>query len=170
MDSSKENLNSETSTIDRRQKKRHAFSATTEVKELATGARSSTRAADLSQKGCYLDSLNPLPIGAKIQVRMIWGGEEVICAGIVRDSHPGMGMGVAFTDMDEGRKALIEKWIKKLDSSEPEKLSPSPRAQASDAAPPNAKDALALRLIELLQKKGLLTSNDVASLLRDEIA
>ena len=170
MDSSKDKLNSETSTIDRRQQKRHAFSATTEVKELATGGRSSTRAADLSQKGCYLDSLNPLPVGAKIQVRIIWGGEEVICTGIVRESHPGLGMGVAFTDMDEGRTALIEKWIKKLDSSEPERLSPSPRAETSNAAPPNSRDALALKLIELMQKKGLLTSNEVASLLRDEIA
>ncbi len=170
LDSNKENVNSEASAIDRRQKKRHAFSATTEVTELATGARSSSRAADLSQKGCYLDSLNPLPIGAKIQVRILWGGTEMTYTGIVRDSHPGLGMGVAFTDLDEGRKALIEKWIQKLDSSEPEKLSAGSNMEDSNSVPPDTRDALALRLIDLLQKKGLLSSNDVASLLRDKIA
>jgi hypothetical protein len=170
LDSRKENLKGETSTIDRRQMKRHAFSATTEVKELATGARSSSRAADLSQRGCYLDSLNPFPVGAKIQVRIMWGGEEVTCAGIVRESHPGLGMGVAFMDMDEGRTALIEKWIQKLGSSESDKISPGSRAENSKSDPTDTRDALALRLIELLQKKGLLNSNDVALLLRDEIA
>ncbi len=169
MDSSKENLNSETSTIDRRQKKRHAFSATAEVKDLASGARSSTRAADLSQKGCYLDSLNPLPKSSMIQVRMNWAGEEVTCSGIVRDSQPGLGMGVAFTELDEAGKAIIEKWIQKLDTSGVEKLSPGSHSKTRDSVPPPAHDALALKLIDLMQKKGQLTSDDVAWLFRDEI-
>jgi hypothetical protein len=166
----KENLKGGVEVEERRRMKRHAFSATTEVVDAATGARLSSRAADLSLNGCYLDSLNPFVVGSKIRIRIAWGGADLTCAAVVRDSQPGMGMGVAFTDLDDARRALIQKWIEKLDSSTVVDLSPSNLSDNFKSAPsPDSRDALAVRLIELLQKKGLLTANDVAGLLRDKI-
>jgi hypothetical protein len=155
---------------DRRQHKRHSFSATAEVVDMVSGARLSTRAADLNEGGCYLDMMSPLPIGSKVRVCIRSGGAELTCTAVVRDSQPGMGMGVAFTDLDEARKALIESWIKRLGSpglADPSVVPPSKNAKP--APPPDQKDALAVKLIDLLHKKGLLSSNDVASLLRDRI-
>jgi hypothetical protein len=150
--------------------KRHAFSATTEVVDVATGARLATRAADLSLNGCYLDSLNPSVVGSKIRLRIMWGGAELTCTAVVRDSQPGMGMGVAFIDLDEARKGLIQKWIEKLDSTvSVELLSSSKADNFKSSNPSDGREALAVKLIELLQKKGLLSNNDVASLLRDKI-
>jgi len=155
---------------DRRQHKRHAFSATAEVVDMASGARLSTRAADLNKGGCYLDMLSPLPIGSKVRVRIISDGADMTCTAVVRDSQPGMGMGVAFTDLDDARSAIIESWIEKLGSPGLADLSPSPRSEiAKPAPPPDQREALAVKLIDLLHKKGLLSSNDVASLLRDRI-
>src|SRR5258708_20155432 len=85
---------------ERRQHKRHAFSATAEVLDMSTGARLSTRAADLNQGGCYLDMMNPLPIGSNVRISISSDGVELRCTGVVRDSQPGMGMGMAFTDLD----------------------------------------------------------------------
>lgn len=154
---------------DRRQHKRHTFSATAEVVEMVSGARLSTRAADLSQGGCYLTSLNPFAIGSNVRVRIRWNGAELTCTGVVRDSKPGMGMGVAFMNLDNARKALIESWIERLGSSALD-LSPSPLSENEKPSPrPDQRDDLAVRLIDLLQKKGLLNSNEVASLLRDRI-
>jgi hypothetical protein len=155
---------------DRRQHGRHAFSATAEVVDMVSGARLSTRAADLNKGGCYLDMMSPLPIGSKVRVCIRSDGAELICTAVVRDSQPGMGMGVAFTDLDEARNTLIESWIKRLGS--PGLADPSvspPSEKAKPAPPPDQKDALAVKLIDLLHKKGLLSSNDVASLLRDRI-
>jgi hypothetical protein len=160
----------EVAIAERRLKKRHAFSATTEVIEFNSGARISTRAADLSQQGCFLDSLNPFAIGTKIRVRIHWDGTELICNAEVRDSQPGFGMGVAFTGLNDPGKALINRWIEKLDSPALSDMSLS--ALSEDAKPTltsEQRDALAVRLIDLLQKKGLLSSNEVASLLRDLI-
>ena len=79
-------------------------------------------------------------------------------------------MGLAFTNLDDAQKALIESWIKKLSSSALANLSPSPLAEnTKPILPPDQGDTLALRLIDLLHKKGVLSSNDVASLLRDRI-
>lgn len=155
---------------ERRQHKRYAFSATTEVVDLATGARLSTRAADLNKGGCYLDMLSPLPIGSKVRIRISSAGGDLACTAMVRDSQPGMGMGVAFTDLNDAQKALIDSWIERLGSSGPAVHSPSPLSESVKAVPPaDQRDALAVKLIDLLHKKGLLSSNDVASLLRDRI-
>jgi PilZ domain-containing protein len=155
---------------DRRQHKRYAFSATAEVVDMVSGARLSTRAADLNKGGCYLDMLNPLPVGSKVRVRILLEGAELTCTAVVRDSQPGMGMGVAFTDLNDTGKALIESWIERMDSSAPANVAPSPLSENAKPAPlPDQKDALAVKLIDLLHKKGLLSSNDVASLLRDRI-
>jgi hypothetical protein len=153
---------------ERRQANRYTFSATAEVVEMVTGVRLSTRAADLSEKGCYLDSLNPFAIGAKVRVRIGWDGAELTCAAVVRDVLPGMGMGVAFTDLNDAQNSLIANWIEKLGSPMHSAHSPSPPLENTKPAPaPHERDALAVRLIDLLQKKGLLSSNDVTSLLRD---
>ena len=155
---------------DRRQHKRHAFSATAEVVDIVSGARLSTRAADLNQGGCYLDLMNALPIGSNVRIRIRSGGAELTCTAVVRDSRPGMGMGVAFTDLDDARKAIIDSWIERLGSTALADLSPSPLSEnAIPAPPPEQRDALAVKLIDLLHKKGLLSSNEVASLLRDRI-
>jgi hypothetical protein len=155
---------------DRRHEDRHTFSATAEVVEMGSGARLATRAADLSQRGCYLDMLNPFPIGTNIRVRILWRGVEVTCTAVVRDSQPRMGMGVVFTDLGDAQKSLIESWIESLGSPAVADLSRLPLSENDKPAPPpDQRDALVVRLIDLLHKKGLLTSNDLTSLLRDRI-
>jgi hypothetical protein len=166
LDSTDKSFKGKAATDDRRQAERHIFSATAEVVEMLSGARLQVRAADLSHKGCYLDSLNPFAIGSKVRVRIRWDDTELTCTGVVRDSQPGMGMGIAFTDMDVARKALIESWIERLASSQPADFSSSPVA---DTPKLDQSDDLAVRLIDLLRKKGMLSSNDVASLLRNRI-
>jgi hypothetical protein len=153
---------------DRRKHQRHVFSATAEVVDLASGTRLTTRAADLNKGGCYLDMLTPLPIGSNVRVHIRAFGGEFMCAAVVRDSQHGMGMGVAFADLDDAQKSLIESWIEKLSSPATAGVSASPAPEtAKPALPVGQRDALAVKLIDLLHKKGLLSSGDVSSLLRD---
>jgi len=166
MDNASKSLEGSVTAGDRRQTNRYSFSETAEVVEMASGARLSARAADLSQKGCYLDTLNPFAAGSNVRLRIRWEGAELNCAAVVRDSQPGMGMGVAFTDLDDVQKALIGGWIERLVAPSHTALSLSPRSENAKPAPTaDERDALAARLIELLHKKGLLSSSDVASLL-----
>lgn len=152
---------------DRRKQKRYTFSATAEVVDLASGARLATRAADLNKGGCYLDMLTPLPIGAQVRVHIQSFGAEFTCTAVVRDSQPGMGMGVAFGNLDDAQMSLIESWIEKLSSPAIAGLSASPAPETAKPQPPEQKGALIVKLIDLLYQKGLLSSSDVSSLLRD---
>lgn len=170
MDSSKKSFKGVANAEDRRQHMRHTLSATAEVVDIASGSRLPTRAADLNKGGCYLDLLNPLPVGSKVRVHINWEGTELICAAVVRDSQPGMGMGIAFTDLDDARRALLDSWIARLGSPAGAGPSVSPSSGSAKAAPlADQTDALAVRLIELLHKKGVLNSNEVASLLRSRV-
>jgi PilZ domain len=154
----------------RRQHERHAFSATAEVVDVISGARFNARAADLNKSGCYLDMLSPLPIGSKVRVHIRTDVAELTCTAVVRDSQPGLGMGVAFTDLDDARNALIESWIERLSSPVPgdRSLSP-PSANTKPLLRPDQKDPLSIKLINLLHKKGVLSSNEVDSLLHERL-
>lgn len=152
---------------DRRKQERYTFSATAEVVDLASGAHLATRAADLNKGGCYLDMLTPLPIGAHVRVHIQAFGAEFKCAAVVRDSQPGMGMGVAFASLDDAQKSLIESWIEKLSSPTIAGLSASPVPETAKPQPLEQRGTLVVKLIDLLYQKGLLSSSDVSSLLRD---
>jgi hypothetical protein len=79
-----------------------------------------------------------------------------------------MGMGVAFAELNDAQKAIIDSWIERLGSPALASHSPSPLSEKAKSVPPHdQREALAVKLIDLLHKKGLLSSNDVASLLRD---
>jgi hypothetical protein len=170
LDKDNESFQGATAVAERREAARHSFSATAEVVEMTSGGRVSTRAADLSQKGCYLDTLNPFPTGTKVQVRIRWDDSEFTCAAEVRDSQAGMGMGVAFTDLDDAQRALIESWVARLVAPPVTAHSPAPHAEdAAPATSPGEQDVLAARLIDLLYRKGLLSSSDVAALLRERV-
>jgi len=147
---------------DRREWARHSFSATAEVEDLRSGARLTARAADLSRKGCYLDSLNPFVVGTSLRLRVVWQGSELNCAATVRDSKPGMGMGVAFTDLDATQIGLVENWIQKLTS--PPTAQASVLATSRDTSLPHDEERI-LRLVQLLEKKGILSADEVAALL-----
>ncbi len=155
---------------DRRQHKRHAFSATAEVVDMVSGTRLPTRAADLNKGGCYLDMMSPLPIGSNVRVRIRSDGDELTCTAVARDSQPGMGMGwPSRTWTRNGKtssKVGSKGWVH-LGLRLPR--CPPPSENVKLAAPPDQRDALSVKLIDLLHKKGLLSSNDVASLLRDRI-
>src|SRR5258708_34587033 len=55
---------------ERREVRRYPFVASAEQIDVNTGTQLSARVSELSLKGCYLDTLNPLPQGTRIRVLM----------------------------------------------------------------------------------------------------
>ena len=62
------------------------------------------------------------------------------------------------------QKYLLQKWIQPFADAEPE-ISRA-RAPSPPEAGPHAGDELAVRLIELLREKGILSYSDAAALLQ----
>jgi hypothetical protein len=72
-----------------------------EVVELPRGARLSARTSDVSRTGCYIGTLNPIPHGSQVRLRITHEDETLeATGGIVYASYGlGMGVGVAFTEV-----------------------------------------------------------------------
>src|ERR1700751_1561905 len=96
---------------ERRSADRHSFTASAEVVELASGARFSTRTTDLGPGGCFVDTMVPFPVGAKLHVRLHKGKTNFETSGIVVYSQHGLGMGIAFSDLAHDRGSVLDSCV-----------------------------------------------------------
>lgn len=72
---------------------------------------------DISLGGCYIQTFSPLPPGTHLAMKVQTKFNEFHCAGNVQASHPGVGMGIQFTDFEQGQRPLLEALIKHLAES-----------------------------------------------------
>jgi hypothetical protein len=97
--------------LDLRRSPRVPFIASAEITELETQVRLPAQTGDISRHGCYMDMVNPLPLGTSVAVRIISdSGTLDATAGVVY-SVPHLGMGLAFQDLEAASRATLEKWL-----------------------------------------------------------
>jgi hypothetical protein len=82
-----------------------------EVVELPRGAKLIARASDVGRHGCYIDTLNPIPEGSHVRVRMNHSHEVFEALGRVVYVSPRMGMGVAFENVSPEELAKLDRWL-----------------------------------------------------------
>lgn len=105
-----------TSARERRTVPRYPLIATAEILELTSEMRFSGRISEISRKGCYVDVMNPLPIGTTIQVRISRDSGSFATTGKVIYADQSMGMGVAFTDAPADQLKILDAWLAELSS------------------------------------------------------
>ena len=98
-------------TVERRIAPRYPMVLSAEVVELPRGARLSARTSDISLTGCYIDTLNPIPQGSEIRLRITHNDEVFEAGGRVVYVSYALGMGVTFTKMTEEQKARLVSWL-----------------------------------------------------------
>jgi hypothetical protein len=100
-----------------RRSPRYPFYASAQIMELQTQTRLSARTSELSRHGCYMDMVNPLPLGTSVKIQLIHHEQTVDAQGHVIYSQPNMGMGVAFDEIEAGHVLVLEKWLDDLSGS-----------------------------------------------------
>ena len=109
-----DNRGAKTAAQERRKAPRYSFSASAEAVHLEADTRLSGRVSDLSRGGCYIDTINPFPVGADVKIRITKGNVSFVAQTSVLYSTPGMGMGLAFTKIDDERLPVLEQWLAEL--------------------------------------------------------
>jgi hypothetical protein len=160
---------SATSEADRRSGDRHIFTASAEVVELSSGARFSTRTTDLGPGGCFIDTLVPLPVGARVHVGVRKGKTQLDTNGVVVYSQAGLGMGIAFDSLDQSQRDALEKWLIEITGSKAIVFSDVTAKPERSAPRSQAGNEIVTRLIGLMISKGLITAAEGASLMFDPI-
>ena len=104
------------SSLGRRAVPRYTLIATAEIVDLASDMRMSGRISEISRKGCYVDVLNPLPVGSLINVRISRDQGTFISPGEIIYVQEGMGMGVGFRDLAADQLKILDSWLAELPS------------------------------------------------------
>jgi hypothetical protein len=99
--------------MERRRALRFPFIADAQVVEIASETKLNARTSDLSTGGCFLDMLNPSPAGSEIRVTISHGGCTFTALGRVVFIAPNMGMGVAFTTIENDQLEVLNNWLSK---------------------------------------------------------
>jgi hypothetical protein len=97
--------------IDRRVAARFPVILVAEVTELPLGTPRTGRTSDISETGCFVDSLHPLSTGSRIRLRLTRGYESFETTATVV-YNPAQGMGIRFDDPVAPKQlAVLHKWI-----------------------------------------------------------
>jgi hypothetical protein len=96
---------------ERRSAPRRQLVLAAEVVDLSHGARLSARTSDISSTGCYIDTLNSVPKGSRIRLRITHYEEVFEAVARVVYVSPGLGMGVAFENVAPEQQARLARWL-----------------------------------------------------------
>ncbi|MGH9678349.1 MAG: PilZ domain-containing protein [Candidatus Acidiferrales bacterium] len=94
----------------RRTTPRFTFIAEAEI--VGMGDRS--RVSELSARGCYIDTINPLPKGTELRILIHYGCSSCEFPGKVIYTHAGFGMGVVFDELNAEESATLDVWLDEL--------------------------------------------------------
>jgi hypothetical protein len=72
------------------------------------------RVSELSARGCYIDSINPLPKDSTIRFRIRYGCSTCEFFGTVIYTHAGFGMGVVFGELTPEQRSTLDVWLDEL--------------------------------------------------------
>jgi Ribonuclease G/E len=96
---------------ERRNAPRYPLVLAAEVVELPRGVKLNARTSDLSRTGCYIDTLNPVPQGSQVRVRITHRQDIFEAVASVVYVSAGHGMGVCFTQITAQQQATLDKWL-----------------------------------------------------------
>lgn len=82
--------------------------------ERGGGPAMQTNTADATGRGCYVESLVPLPLGTKLTITFWIDSEKIATGAAVRASDPGVGMGIEFIGLDEKIKVRLQSHLEAL--------------------------------------------------------
>ena len=102
----------------RRANPRFSFFAEAEV-TLHDGTSVLGQISELSSRGCYIDILQPIPIGTELRLRISDGTISSELPGKVIYMHSGgglgiFGIGVLFGEMSVGEHSTLDLWLREL--------------------------------------------------------
>ena len=150
----------------RRREARHSLTASAEILDLESGTKIEARTSDVSAGGCYVDTMNPLALGTLVNVKLSRQRKTFEATARVNYSQPGVGMGLAFTEIGDDQRAVLDYWIAQATGAPtPDiKVSPEPTAEADEL---QSREPVLAKLIALLIRYGHISEDEGKQLLRE---
>ena len=96
---------------DRRLHPRYTVQVQIELRQEGNDVPMRLATTDLSRTGCYIDTLNPIPAGSQVHIRLQHENEFFDTDGRVIYVSPGLGMGLSFNQIVPAQQAILDRWL-----------------------------------------------------------
>lgn len=96
---------------ERRLSPRFPFIASAELLSESAGTRMTARISDLSATGCYVDTINPLPHGTFVQLKIFTETQHFEAPATVVYAHTHLGMGLLFREVQPDSQSILQNWL-----------------------------------------------------------
>ena len=156
----------QTAAAERRDARRYPFISPVELIAVYGSTRISARTSDLSLRGCYVDTLNPFPVGTRVRLQITKNDQRLEFRAEVTSCHVGSGMGVLFEQLTPPQMDIVVSWLEGT-SSPAEPPLPAITSTAVSQSAPKTNMHFARKLLKVLEHKGILTPSEAAELLRE---
>jgi hypothetical protein len=90
---------------------RYTFVAVAEITDATSQTCVVGRIAELSRKGCFVDTMNPLPLGTALKMVISRDQGTFATNGKVIYVQEAIGMGVAFIDPAPEKLKILDSWL-----------------------------------------------------------
>jgi hypothetical protein len=116
LDVTKNGAKKDSSTRNRRMYPRHKVHFSVELGfEDARRTHMHTNATDIGGRGCYIETLLPLPLGTVVDLTFWLDSEKIHTSALVRTSDPGVGMGLEFIDLGDRVQKKLQQYLESVD-------------------------------------------------------
>lgn len=99
---------------ERRKTPRYNFVASTELTDVENATKLSGRITELSRSGCYVDTLNVLPVGTLLRMQISCDQGTLLVKGKIVFVQERIGMGVVFLDLGKDQMEILDSWLADL--------------------------------------------------------
>jgi hypothetical protein len=99
----------------RRRWHRHKISLPLELRDERVNAPLRINATDVSGNGCYVETMQPLPLGTVLRLDFWLDSEHIKITAVVRTCDPGVGNGIEFTGMPPDTKERMQAYLDIID-------------------------------------------------------
>jgi len=82
--------------------------------ERSGGSQMKTQATDISGRGCYVETMIPLPIGTALSITFWLGEERISTPAVVRTCDGGVGMGIEFTGLKLETQEALQRLVEEM--------------------------------------------------------
>jgi hypothetical protein len=97
---------------------RYSFIASAELVDAKSGTGIATRISELSLQGCYLDMVNPFPVGTIVLIKISSKTESFQAKGKIVYVHPGIGAGAIFLEVSPQSQAVLQRWLTQAENEQ----------------------------------------------------
>jgi PilZ domain len=95
----------------RRRYFRHKISLPLELRDQRVDAPLRINATDVSGNGCYVETMQPVPLGTLLRVDFWLDSDHIKVTAVVRTCDPGVGNGIEFTGMAAETKKRMQEYL-----------------------------------------------------------